>query len=132
MSTQDLNQFFHRAEFRCPCGCGKATADFELVEVLTFLRTYFGEPVYIHRGGGYRCEAYNAKIGGAQKSAHCEGLAADISIRNVALDALYLLLDGYFPDKYGFGLYKAHVHVDVRDRRWRDDDCQYPSHTNLN
>ena len=32
----------------------------------------------IHINSGYRCEALNTRIGGAKKSRHIEGLAADI------------------------------------------------------
>lgn len=58
------------------------TPSFEIVAHLTTLaigleqvRTLLGSPMHID--SGYRCPALNAAVGGASKSAHMEGYAAD-------------------------------------------------------
>ena len=46
--------------------------------VLDPLRDYMGKAINVT--SGYRCEALNKKVGGAAKSSHLYGMAADITI----------------------------------------------------
>ncbi|MFJ4353907.1 D-Ala-D-Ala carboxypeptidase family metallohydrolase [Pseudomonas sp. NPDC089428] len=52
-----------------------------LCEVLEQVRTLFGRPIIIN--SGYRSAAVNARVGGAQKSQHISGLAADFTVVDV-------------------------------------------------
>lgn len=66
---------------------------------------------------GWRTEAHNDKVGGAEDSAHLTGEAADI--RSGDPKALYYLIlemyeRGELPALGGLGLYNGWVHVDTR------------------
>lgn len=49
-----------------------------VAQTLEQIRTLVGAPVRV--SSGYRCPALNTAIGGSSKSAHVEGLAADITV----------------------------------------------------
>lgn len=116
-----LNQYFKRKEFACKCGCGTATVDAELLEVITDVREHFGKPVIIT--SGHRCAKHNANVGGAKASKHLLGIAADIKVKDVASSAVAAYLESKYPDKYGIGRYPRHgfTHIDVRSgkSRWK-------------
>ncbi len=111
------NNFF-RSEFRCRCECGFATVDTELLKVLEVVRKRFNQPIKIN--SGCRCVKYNKYIGGTVGSKHLQGIAADIVVKNVSPDDVYLFLDSYMPNSYGLGKYKSFTHIDVRPikARW--------------
>lgn len=78
----DLSLHFDRAEFRCK-GHGvrghvahPTIVDPRLVDVLEKIRAITGRPLRIV--SGHRCQWYNARIGGARRSQHLLGTAADI------------------------------------------------------
>ena len=110
---------FKREEFACQCGCGWDAIDFELLEVLIDVRSYFNSPVLITSGN--RCEKHNKEIGGAEKSQHTLGKAADFKVKHVSPVLVYNYLDTKYPDKYGLGIYENRVHLDVRNSRARWD-----------
>lgn len=67
---------------------------------------------------GYRSEKYNRKIGGARRSQHVQGTAADIVVPGVPPSDVYdlfyqLHLDGLIKIG-GLGYYPTFCHVDVR------------------
>tara|TARA_R110002153_G_C13182487_1_gene485221 strand:- start:465 stop:821 length:357 start_codon:yes stop_codon:yes gene_type:complete len=115
----DLSRNFSRSEFACKCGCGFATADSELVQVLEVIRAKFGRPITITSAA--RCEAHNKAVGGAKSSKHREGIACDIQIANINPFQVYHFLDKYEPDAYGIGCYSTFTHIDVRKAkaRWK-------------
>lgn len=108
---------FSRKEFACKCGCGFSTVDVELISVIQDVRTHFEEPTIIN--SGCRCEYHNKIVGGADNSKHKEGIAADIRVNGVPEKELYTYLDDKYPHKYGIGLYKGRVHIDIRPIRSR-------------
>lgn len=108
---------FERAEFACHCGCGYDTVDAELLEVLEWVRESFGVPVSITSGA--RCIKHNKSVGGAPSSQHLLGKAADIKVKGRTPEEVFETIDGAFPNKYGIGLYKEWVHIDVRSGRSR-------------
>ena len=112
----DINLYFSYSEFECPC-CKKTVYCSELINVLTDLRVYFGRPVKVN--SGYRCKSHNKKVGGAPKSKHVSGIAADIVVKNVKAADVYEYLDKKYPDKYGIGKYKTWTHIDTRSERAR-------------
>lgn len=77
---------------------------------------------------GYRTPAWNARIGGARRSQHVEGRAADIRVAGVSparvhTTVLRLHAERQLPALGGLGAYNTFSHLDVRlgDRlvRWR-------------
>jgi len=53
-----------------------------LCQALEQVRGLFGQPVLI--SSGYRCAALNARVGGASRSQHVSGLAADFTVRGLS------------------------------------------------
>ena len=123
----DLSKNFSRHEFACRC-CGRADINQRLVDALQELRDLAGLPVRVT--SGYRCQEHNQAIGGATRSQHLLGTAADIVVRGMTPAEMYRLAEdievfrnggiGVYPDK-GF------IHVDVRDgrARWGQLDGKY-------
>lgn len=122
ISMGDLSEHFSRSEFACSCKCGQDTVDYMLLVVLEHLREHFGKPVFITEKGGNRCPMLNAIAGGADKSYHLIGKAADVQVEDVTPEDVYEFLCLNYPNSLGFGLYERHVHVDSRERpaRWID------------
>jgi len=72
--------YFPPKETRCKCGCG-ADITPHMRAALNRIRTAWGKPLSVTSGA--RCQAYTRKlredgIPAALKSAHLEGLAADL------------------------------------------------------
>lgn len=97
----------------------RETRAVELASAFEAIRAVVGQPIVI--GSAFRTPAYNAKIGGAKRSQHCQGRALDLyppqgwdigrfyaAVRGVALDPESTI--------HGLGQYPTFVHVDVRDR----------------
>lgn len=74
-----ISPHFTLAEMACKDGSDEVLYSTELISMLEKLRDYGG--FIIHINSGYRTPAYNRKIGGASKSQHTLGTAADISVR---------------------------------------------------
>lgn len=118
----DLSKNFSRSEFACPCDCGTSTVDVQLLYILQAVRDHFNAPVSI--SSGHRCEERNKKVGGAENSYHLVGKAADIVVIGVSPLAVYNYLVATYTGKFGFILYNAHVHVDVRSDSWYRENKQ--------
>ncbi|MBR4593050.1 MAG: peptidase M15 [Bacteroidaceae bacterium] len=74
-------RYFKIEEFRCRCGCCMPAEVKENVtalvdRVLDPVRAKFGWPIVVN--SGYRCPARNRAVGGAVRSQHLKGEAADI------------------------------------------------------
>ncbi len=67
---------FAPEEFLCPC-CGRGRPARLLVLWLDLLRRAWGGPVRVN--SGFRCAAHNAAVGGAGRSRHLVGCAADVA-----------------------------------------------------
>jgi uncharacterized protein YcbK (DUF882 family) len=111
---------FNLSEFACPC-CQKVMLHPLLLSKLIALRAVLERPVSIT--SGYRCSAYNRKVGGVGNSYHCIGLAADIQVKEINL--IDLLAYAEERDFHGIGFYekKHFLHLDVRPTkktRWRE------------
>lgn len=73
-------KYFRPEEFRCKhCGRGGVTP--LLVFYLDMLRAAYGNPIHVN--SGFRCAEHNAKVGGARRSRHMIGCAADISVTDM-------------------------------------------------
>ena len=111
---------FNLSEFACPC-CKRVMLHPFLLEKLEKLRKIIERPIYIT--SGYRCFAYNRKVGGVANSYHLIGLAADIKVKDINL--MEFLAYAEEIDFSGIGFYeKRHfLHLDVRPTikaRWRE------------
>lgn len=114
-------EHFKRSEFACKCGkyCDGFPAEpsRELVELLEKIRKHYGKAVNVN--SGIRCQQHNANVGGASRSQHMLGTAADICIADVAPEELAEYIDALIPNTGGIGIYSWGVHVDVRENRTR-------------
>lgn len=114
MATQN----FKDNEFGCK-HCGKFIENTELKAVLELVRLKFGGIVTIT--SGTRCRTHNKNVGGASRSQHLLGTAADIACSKASPREVYDYLCDTFPDYYGIAAYisKGFCHVDVRTKYWR-------------
>ena len=92
--------------------------------LLQCIREHFGKPVTIT--SGYRTACHNAAVGGAAFSQHCYGRAADIRVKEVAVDTLADYAETLLPGTGGIGRYPEKkgracgwVHLDVRAAKAR-------------
>lgn len=122
----DLSEHFSAREFACHCGCGGTNVQVNLIQALEEVRALVDTPIYIT--SGFRCEAHNKAVGGARKSYHRHGVAADIRSNDLA--ALYLAVMKV-PALKGVGIYLrpgGWLHVDTRrdDAQWAQDENRRP------
>ena len=105
---------FSRAEFECPCGCGRADMDDQFMFKIQNVRTRLGFPMPVN--SGFRCEAYNTARGFTQT--HASGKAGDFGVRGERAWALLNGLDGQFS---GIGVNqkgsKRFIHLDTLSER---------------
>lgn len=102
-------------EFQCQCTlpqCNYTVVDMHFIHTWNILRTLWGKPIKIN--SGYRCPIHNSNIGGALKSQHRLGVAADLNLygmidteREAFIDLCKKLFT-YTKE------YKTWLHVDVR------------------
>ena len=116
----DLSLHFNRREFSCRCSrCKQDAVDHKLVEVLERLRRFTDAPIAITSGN--RCHEYNLAVGGAPGSMHVWSKAADIQTKGWSPEKIYEVLDEWYPEEFGIGLYRTWVHIDVRPLKARWD-----------
>lgn len=103
-----LSPHFTRSEFACP-HCGEVKVSAALVEALEKARARF-YPRGLRIVSGYRCPDHNQAVGGAARSRHLVGDAADIEPTMTRAQAVAL---GF----RGIGIVRATgkvCHVDMR------------------
>jgi uncharacterized protein YcbK (DUF882 family) len=71
----DLSLHFSKREFACR-HCREAVVEPRLVTKLEQLRKLTGRPLVVV--SGYRCPVWNRAVGGARRSYHLTGQAADL------------------------------------------------------
>lgn len=111
-----LSANFVSTEFDCHgkgC-CSETLVDSKLVDYLQKIRNHFNAPVSVN--SGYRCDRHNSAIGGASRSKHKYGQAADIVVKGIAplKVAQYAESLGIL----GIGLYDSFVHIDTRTTKF--------------
>lgn len=116
MRGKMISEHFKRSEFACKCGCGLDTVDVLLVRYLEKIRAHFGQPVVV--SSGCRCPGYNKGVGGAKKSLHLFGRAADIVVSSVLSQDVADYAESIGVP--GVGRYKTFTHIDSRNNttRW--------------
>lgn len=117
------NPYFRESEFKCKCGECKMPENVpsdKLISALVELRELFNSPIIIN--SGYRCQKHNARVGGAPKSQHFIGSAADFVVKGHKTEEVFKVVMDKFKDK-GFGIaikrnpnnpYGGFVHLDSR------------------
>ncbi len=115
MNDFQITDNFNLREFSCKgadCCHGIVKIDSRLVKILQVLRDHIGTPIYIV--SGYRCKEHNTAVGGAPRSQHMDGRAADIA---GDFDLEYVAELAGRMGISGIGIYKASgfVHLDTRD-----------------
>lgn len=113
---KSLSKNFKVREFRCKDGSDEILIDMELVRYLQKIRDWAGGSVTIN--SAYRTPSHNAKIGGATKSKHIEGKAADIVCSKktplqLAQKAQSLGMKGIEWNKDA-----KYTHIDTRTNQW--------------
>ncbi len=119
-SFWDGIKYFKRSEFKCKCGkCGgfPVEPDENLVKLLEQIREHFNAPVTV--ASGIRCKTHNTNVGGATRSQHLYGTAADIKVQGKTPKEVCAYCQTLLPNSGGIGLYKTWVHVDVRPNKSR-------------
>ena len=113
--AKQLSTHFKAREFACRSGADAVLIAPRLVMVLETIRAHFGAAVTIN--SGYRTPEYNAKVGGAARSQHCYGTAADIVVKGQTPEAVAAFARTLMPDWGGVGVYKSFTHIDIREAR---------------
>jgi uncharacterized protein YcbK (DUF882 family) len=115
---------FSRRELDCHCGCdAPPVVEANLAQLAVSLEALRAalNGAALHVNSGYRCVAYNARIGGAPRSQHMVGKAADLSGRVVKPREIAKAAErvGAFKNG-GIGKYGTFCHVDIRSgaARW--------------
>lgn len=131
-NQEDLGDYIQHniqlKEFVCKCGCSGYIVNDQLINGLQMVRNRANETiepyeVKIKITSGFRCVKYNGAIGGASRSFHCQGMAADwylyfekddgsvhcVDVRGMFKIAVEL---GMF---HGIGAYNTgFIHTDIR------------------
>jgi uncharacterized protein YcbK (DUF882 family) len=118
-----ITEHFTIGEMCCKCGCNTIPNDIfdnlkKLCVQLELLRAEIGRPITVI--SQYRCVARNKKIGGAPKSRHISGRAADIVVEGMSPEEVAKAADKLFR---GIGIYSSFTHLDIRKSvfkaRWK-------------
>jgi len=112
----DIAPHFTLGEFASHCGNDQVLVHPLLVTGLVALRKWAGATVTIN--SAYRSVLHNNKIGGAAKSKHPLGMAADVVVKGKTPDEVATWAEGM--GWGGVGRYKTFTHLDVsgEGRRW--------------
>jgi len=123
MKDMRLSKHFMRSELTCRC-CGRIgrwpARLKRLLSLLEKLRDYAGKPVHIT--SGYRCPSWNKQVGGVPNSYHSQGMAVDLVVKGMSVDALARAVErvGFT----GIGRYldaRLFVHADIGPaRKWTE------------
>ncbi len=107
------SKYFTVRELACRCGCGFQPSQ-EFIAKLDLIRDNYGHPIEVTNVA--RCSVHNRAVGGAPKSAHVEGIAADLVRTEALLAFVQENLDN-------FGIWLEHpdktptwIHIDTRYR----------------
>lgn len=115
-----ITEHFKLKEFACSNSEAVIISE-NLCYILEAIRTHFGKPVVVT--SGYRTPEHNAKVGGAAKSRHMLGIAADIQISGIKPDEVAAYARVLMPNYGGIGIYSTFTHIDVRTERadWKEE-----------
>ncbi len=106
-----LTADFFEDEFWSP-DTKSAKMDPEFLYKLQKLRNIMGLPFTID--SGYRTEAYNAILQGAENSYHMQGMAADINHQTWDGSIRFRFVSAAAILGFSIGIYEKHFHIDSR------------------
>ena len=107
-----LSVHFNSDEFQCKCGKQHSNViSKELVNKLEKLRILYGKIIVVN--SGYRCQEHNKAIGGASRSQHMLGNAADIVINPSNPENPDMVAVNAASQGLRVGLYDTFTHCDV-------------------
>jgi uncharacterized protein YcbK (DUF882 family) len=92
-----------------------------LANRLQVIRDLLNRPIVIN--SGYRTPEHNKAVGGAPKSYHLSGMAADIVVSGMPAAEVQAFLKNW---SGGLGLYTHYTHVDIRPVRARWGEAYQP------
>lgn len=73
----------HFGPGECSCRhCGDVTVDTEFMHAMELTRKMWGRPMVLN--SVYRCPTHNKTVGGAERSYHMQGRAADVEVGHFA------------------------------------------------
>lgn len=128
-----ISPHFTLNEMACKDGSDKVLYSTELMSMLEKLRAYGGFTIHIN--SGYRSPSYNRKIGGASKSQHIYGTAADIIVKKDGQSVDARLICCLCQDLGFKGIARISwqaVHVDMRSSGSYRGDEYYGYGNNVN
>lgn len=126
-----LSKWFHLKEYEDPSTDADnhyTLLNPQLVDLMDELRALYGKPITIT--SGFRTQAKNREIKGANKSFHTIGYACDWTCSDLQLDYNKMVNkikewrnNGLLRYLGGFGIYRSRgfIHFDVRDRQTTDE-----------
>tara|TARA_R110000764_G_scaffold20407_2_gene52402 strand:- start:2952 stop:3329 length:378 start_codon:yes stop_codon:yes gene_type:complete len=120
-----LTENFNSSEFECNDGSKMPDSVLknikELAKNLQVIRNVVCAPITIN--SAYRNAIYNKQIGGANKSLHLVGKAADITIEGMTPKEVHTLLSDLMEEgtiaEGGLGSYNLFTHYDIRGTKTR-------------
>lgn len=92
-AEKQLTKHFKLSEIHChgkKC-CNKTKLDTAVVKLAEKMRQALGVAFTVE--SGYRCEAHNRAVGGANGSGHCKGTALDLTTESVSRERLAVLAE---------------------------------------
>ena len=106
---------FNRNEFACHCGnpaCELVPMDYGFMQKLQDMRTDLNAPLTIT--SGYRCQNYEAKIGGSGKN-HPTGKAVDLTATRSVMSKIVARAEAYGFTGIGVCLHgdNMFIHLDI-------------------
>lgn len=72
----------------------------------------------IHVTSGYRTPAHNQAVGGAQKSKHLTGEAADVIVEDMTARQVQQQLETFWTGGMGYGRHFTHLDIRPYKARW--------------
>lgn len=89
-----------------------------LARLLERIRARLGKPMSVN--SWYRDPAYNRAVGGAARSIHLTGGAADVQVAGVSpRDVAQAVYEDEDAARTGVGVYRSFTHIDIRGRLGR-------------
>jgi uncharacterized protein YcbK (DUF882 family) len=96
---------------KCPCGCGGDISN-ELKDKIAFIEAML--KFELTATSGFRCPAYNVKVGGVANSSHTKGLAIDVIVSNSRNRYLLIkALNNVNINRFGISFKGNFIHFDI-------------------